>query len=67
MEGLYFEACGDANFYDILRKDENGRIKWVAHIQFNGELTTAKQEEFCKGFVLGNCDTLKEVNGRRGS
>ncbi len=66
MEGLYFEACGDANFYDILYKAEDGHIKWIAHIQFNGELTTAKQEELCKGFLLGNSETLREVNERRG-
>ena len=34
---------GDANFYFV-----SDKTRWVASIQFNGELTTEKQEELIK-------------------
>lgn len=49
-----FRADGDANFYTIL-KDEN----WFARIQFNGELTTERQEALVK--LMANVLTDQET------
>lgn len=57
--GLRIIPTGDANFWRLMEGD-----RWIAVIQFNGEMLEARQIEICRQFVasekmLGVCQMIE--------
>lgn len=46
---LSIRPCGDANFYSLIEEPD----RWVAIVQFNGEILTIRQERLVREMAAG--------------
>lgn len=59
MSRISYIATGDANFYQLLRDQ-----KWLAVVQFNGELHVDEQKGLLESMVLSGSDVAAMVRDR---